>query len=131
MTCKKCCKCNCYPESNGYQPKKSKIPPPSVEQSFIDFVLKQKTKKETSILENKLSSYQYLSQIAEHLKMSLDRLFAEAHEKVLDNNHYYIGNAEAEGYSVGSDFWFHYENYTETQVSHSHKKTLFLVLVKK
>ena len=33
--------------------------------------------------------------------MSLDRLLAEAHEKVLDNNHYYIGNAEAEGYSVG------------------------------
>lgn len=98
------------------------FPPAPVEQSFTDFVLKQKTEKEASIPENKLSSYQYLSRIAEHLEMSLDRLLAEAHEKVLDNNHYYTGNAEAEGYSVGSDFWFHYENYTETQVPDSHKE---------
>lgn len=25
MACNKCCKCTCYPKSNGYQPKKSEI----------------------------------------------------------------------------------------------------------
>lgn len=35
MACDKCCKCTCYPKSNGYQPKKSEIlPPPLPPESY-------------------------------------------------------------------------------------------------
>lgn len=92
------------------------FPPAPAEKSFAEFKAEQIAVVESAIPSNKLESHRYLTNIADHLDLSLDELLTEAHNKVAYVHHYYTGGSEAEGYSVGKEFWKHYQNYTGTTV---------------
>lgn len=92
------------------------FPAAPVEQSFAQFKADQIAEIEKTIAPDKLESYRYLTNVADNLDISLEKLLSEAESKVLDPHHYYTGGDEAEGYSVGRTFWAHYQIYTGTVV---------------
>lgn len=92
------------------------FPPAPVEKSLLEYQQEKEQKILSSISPLKLESFQYLDRIANDLEITLDRLLQEASYRVKDDSYYYVGNYEAEGYSLGSDFWKHYQIYTEIVV---------------
>ena len=93
------------------------FPPAPVEQPMVDFVKTVTLEKTKEFTEEKRKAYIFLSKIADDLEISLDKLLHEAEARIEYSGHYYVGNAEAEGYCLSSDFWKNYNIYTGNNVS--------------
>lgn len=98
------------------------FPPAPIEQSFSSFKEEKKNEILKEIPSDKHKSYEFLCDVAEQLELSLEKLLYEAKQQALTGDHYYIGNAEAEGFSLNFDFWVHYQNYTDEIVPPNHQQ---------